>query len=705
MHHMLVPSGSRPLPRMSNDRPSSSTNDTLPSTHTTYPNPQFPTTQTTSATPINARGTHADPRSMHSHVQNSASRAFIPPPALALVIGTLDNTVRGRLSTFEESLKSHVDLQKRINTSFISEMNTKMAEEQAAISRKLDDFAHIYQQNPGQLMHIVRSNLSTWQETMVDHVKDAIKGIGEDVMKNVEAQIDEKKLRTYFSAAGHLAIKPEGKAAEQRHAIESTMKEVQMSNLSLHSRLDSFDARMQSIEDILATVASHIANSTPTAAQPSADTPPTCDASPITNPQPPKSPISTDLPVSIVTHEILTSSFASLQSKFTEYLSHAEDMMARLAKTTNIAREESYAGKEELANMIDTSHDIQTAQMENLREEVSAVKAAIGVDTFVTPTVQWESSRSSEFSTMNTSENYFSQKFLGLAERLLSLEADHQELMQHYKNTTSILRESADASLEDKGMTTYPRLINIFVYFGAFEKQVSEYLTLSLYSDIPTLDTDTIGAGKGVIFDSTVPQATHLDAQHEEPLQRKSRSISIEPLSRNVYSSRSRPPTSSKPTKALSPAWGPKVSRTEGRLTSFPRKSAHPSNAGIGESSADELQTEAPNVHSSESEALPASPSSSRSQSTCKHSPLMSDSGDDYVPSTEKKSKRMYPELVCTRLSSGKQPKFVVNLNSHVARKLCPDLKAAREEEDCNSRAPQRPRAGIAWVGNAKACR
>lgn len=157
-----------------------------------------------------------------------------------------------------------------------------------------------------------------------------------------------------------------------------------------------------------------------------------------------------------------------------------------------------------------------------------------------------------------------------------------------------------------------------------FERQVSEYLTLSLYSDIPTLDTDTIGADKGVIFDSTVP---------------------------------------------------------------------HPSNAGIGESSADELQTDAPNVHSSESEALPASPSSSRSQSACKHSPLMSDSGDDYVPSTEKKSKRMYPELVCTRLSSGKQPKFVVNLNSHVARKLCPNLKAAREEEDCNSRAPQQPRA------------
>lgn len=81
-------------------------------------------------------------------------------------------------------------------------------------------------------------------------------------------------------------------------------------------------------------------------------------------------------------------------------------------------------------------------------------------------------------------------------------------------------------------------------------------------------------------------------------------------------------------------------------------------------------------------ESLPGSPSSSRAVAEPEVSTLSSDSDDDEVPLSKKRRKRQYAEFVCPRPSCRKRFDHVVNLNNHVGRQLCPDLKAAKGKKE-----------------------
>lgn len=80
--------------------------------------------------------------------------------------------------------------------------------------------------------------------------------------------------------------------------------------------------------------------------------------------------------------------------------------------------------------------------------------------------------------------------------------------------------------------------------------------------------------------------------------------------------------------------------------------------------------------------SLPSSSSSIRAVAEPEVSTLSSDSDDDEVPLSKKRRKRQYAELVCPRPSCRKRFDHVVNLNNHVGRQLCPDLKAAKGKKE-----------------------
>lgn len=333
-----------------------------------------------------------------------------------MVTGAFDNVVKGRLSAFEAWMKDCVENQRRANASFVNEVNTKLAEEQTSVSKKLDDQVQNYRQKHGELMQILQLNLSAWQETLVDQLKVAMV-IGDEAVKKRELKTNDKL---------------EQRSLEQRNPIDVIAKEVQMSKLEMQSRLDSLDARMKSIADILCSTASSLAASKSTTSRPAATAPPTSGGTAsMAVTTSPTTPSSVVVRTSIVPPELLASTFASFQTKLNECMSQSEALMARLAEKTDITREEAHVGMKELANMVDMSHDLQTEQMALLHKEISALKAAVGVHSPVTPTAKGELTRSSELLVSETSETSPSPDIPSLAERVQILEAKHQKLMQH----------------------------------------------------------------------------------------------------------------------------------------------------------------------------------------------------------------------------------------------------------------------------------
>lgn len=421
-----------------------------------------------------------------------------------MVTGAFDNVVRGRLSAFEVWMKDCVENQRRANASFVNEVNTKLAEEQSTVSKKLDDHAQNYRQKHGELMQILQLNLSAWQETLVDQLKAAMV-IGDEAVKKRELKTNDKL---------------EQRSLEQRNAIEVIAKEIQMSKLEMQSRIDSLDARMKSIADILCSTASSLAASKSTTSRPAATAPPTSGGTAsmavTTSPTTPSSDV---VRTSIVPPELLASSFTLFQTKLNECMLQSEALMARLAEKTDITREEAHVGMKELANMVDVSHDLQTEQMALLHEEISALKAAVGVHS-PAPTAKGELTRSSKFLVSETSETSPSPDIPSLAERVQVLEAKHQKLMQHLSNSfgpgTSYERfinyvlpcildqtlpltaslpsdEPASAFQTHKGTIIYSLSVHSSAYAHS-ELCVRQYLTLFLYQDDVTANENIMGS-------------------------------------------------------------------------------------------------------------------------------------------------------------------------------------------------------------------
>lgn len=502
---MAGASSLQPSHHMSIHRQRSSTNGLpLPSSVSTT-SPVSATTEMPAA-PTYGWGSRGGSEHFHPHTQKPQSRSNLSlEELLNVVTEAFDNVVRGRLSAFEVWMKDCVENQRRANASFVNEVNTKLAEEQSTVSKKLDDHAQNYRQKHGELMQILQLNLSAWQETLVDQLKAAMV-IGDEAVKKRELKTNDKL---------------EQRSLEQRNAIEVIGKEVQMSKLEMQSRIDSLDARMKSIADILCSTASSLAASKSTTSRPAATAPPTSGGTAsMAVTTSPTTPSSVVVRTSIVPPELLASSFTSFQTKLNECMSHAEAMIARLAEKTDITREEAHVGMKELANMVDVSHDLQTEQMALLHEEISALKAAVGVHSPATPTAKGELTRSSELLVSETSETSLSPDTPSLAERVQILEAKHQKLMQHLSNsfgpgksyerfincvlpcildqtlplTASLPSDDpASAFQTHKGTIIYSLSVHSCAYAHS-ELCVRQYLTLFLYQDDVTANVNIMGS-------------------------------------------------------------------------------------------------------------------------------------------------------------------------------------------------------------------
>lgn len=287
------------------------------------------------------------------------------------MVGVHDKIV-GQISAFQSSLRSYMDTQRRTNSLFLDEVNAKLLETQTAVAKQLEEHAYDQARSREEVMENVNAKLDSWHRQIVKYT--IMEGL-EGALKIVKLKIDEENLLEQIGAVGRLTTSFEGKSMEQNRVMESIAREAQSANHSIQSQLCSLTARMKAIEEkisvsILKTAESALSTASPAS---SSATPPSTSASATL------SHITTDSPGSFVTPELLASSLDSLQANFTERLSRGEEMLVRLAKTTNAARDETYTVFENFAGMLEKSHELQTAQMELVQSEVRALKVTMGM--------------------------------------------------------------------------------------------------------------------------------------------------------------------------------------------------------------------------------------------------------------------------------------------------------------------------------------
>lgn len=264
-----------------------------------------------------------------------------------------------------------MDTQRRTNSLFLDEVNAKLLETQTAVAKQLEEHAYDQARSREEVMENVNAKLDSWHRQIVKYT--IMEGL-EGALKTVKLKIDEENLLEQIGAVGRLTTSFEGKSMEQNRVI-SIAREAQSANHSIQSQLCSLTARMKAIEEkisvsILKTAESALSTASPAS---SSATPPSTSASATL------SHITTDSPGSFVTPELLASSLDSLQANFTERLSRGEEMLVRLAKTTNVARDETYTVFENFAGMLEKSHELQSAQMELVQSEVRALKVTMGM--------------------------------------------------------------------------------------------------------------------------------------------------------------------------------------------------------------------------------------------------------------------------------------------------------------------------------------
>lgn len=177
-----------------------------------------------------------------------------------------DDCKREWLRRFESSLKHpglDNDSQTRANGSFVNKVNTNLVGLQTAIANKLrlEAFAN---GNAHQDEQCLLAKLGSWKEEILDDMKAEIKQTNEEFLEKVRLLMERSS--TCCTAAAHFSRSLEEKVIEQHVAIKSVEKEISSITLKLLNRLESLDARFQSVVNILSAAASNLAACTSSSA-------------------------------------------------------------------------------------------------------------------------------------------------------------------------------------------------------------------------------------------------------------------------------------------------------------------------------------------------------------------------------------------------------------------------------------------------------
>lgn len=175
-----------------------------------------------------------------------------------------DDCKREWLRRFESSLK-HLDndSQTRANGSFVNKVNTNLVGLQSAIANKLrlEAFASGNEQQDEQCL---LGKLGSWKEEILDDTKAVINQTNEEFLEKVRLLMERSSI--CCTAATHFPRSLEEKVIEQHVAIKSVEKELSSITLKLLNRLESLDARFQSVVNILSAAASNLAACTSSSA-------------------------------------------------------------------------------------------------------------------------------------------------------------------------------------------------------------------------------------------------------------------------------------------------------------------------------------------------------------------------------------------------------------------------------------------------------
>lgn len=398
------------------------------------PSSHFPPTPVTPTGPSPVSGYSVPPPPpgpAHKSSGQTTTSVILSHEMVNAVVASYDKNVQTRLSALESTLRGSIQLQARTNTAAIDTLNAKLAEDRTLIAKKLDDLVLDGEEKRAMAMQNLNTSLGLWQAMMADTAKAAIKeAVGEAA--KIMPRIDEKKVLDHVSALGRLTITLDERASTHRNAIASEIHLLHSTQSQIQSQVDLIDARTKSIEKILTSAISSLASASSTLSFPVASPVPHATSSALSiTPTPRHSFSSAGVTVSIATPELLTSSASLLREHITECTSQTQETLAQFAKTINVARDEDHEVRMNLAKMLDNSHALQTAQMDTLLDEISSLKATVGV---VTCNPVHTPPEESTVNTESTTEASTSHTPISLAERMRAIEENQQVLMQYLKN-------------------------------------------------------------------------------------------------------------------------------------------------------------------------------------------------------------------------------------------------------------------------------
>lgn len=401
------------------------------------PSSHFPPTPVTPTGPSPVPGSSVPPPPpgpAHYSSGQTTTSVILTHEIVNAVVASYDKNVQTRLSALESSMRGSIQHQACTNTTAIDTLNAKLAEDRTLIAKKLDDLVLDGEEKRALAMQNLNTSLGLWQTMMADTAKAAIKeAVGEAA--KIMPRIDEKKVLDHVSALGRLTITLDERASMHRNAIASEINLLHSTQSQIQSQVDLIDARTKSIEKILTSAISSLASASSPLPFPVASPVSHATSSALSiSPTPRHSFSSAGVTVSIATPELLASSANLVREHITECTSQTQETLAQFAKTINVARDEDHEVRSNLAKMLDNSHALQTAQMDKLLDEISFLKATIGVlDPVHTPSE--ESTVNTESMIGGTTEVCTSHTPITLAERMRAIEENQQVLLQYLKNT------------------------------------------------------------------------------------------------------------------------------------------------------------------------------------------------------------------------------------------------------------------------------
>lgn len=401
------------------------------------PSSHFPPTPVTPTGPSPVSGYSVPappPGTAHNPSGQTTTSVILSHEIVNAVVASYDKNVQARLSALESSMRGSIQHQVRTNLAAIDTLNAKLAEDKTLIAKKLDDLVLDGEEKRALAMQNLNTSLGLWQTMMADTVKAAIKEAVGEAAKNMP-RIDEKKVLDHVSALGRLTITLDEKASTHRNAIASEINLLHSTQSQMQSQVDSIEARTKVIEKTLTSAISSLASTSSTLPF-TVDSPvPHATSSALTiTPNLRQSISSAGVTMSIATPELLTSSANMLREHITERTSQTQETLTQFAKTINVARDEDHEVRMDLARMLENLHALQTVQMNALRDEISSLKASVGVVDLV-HTAPELSPVNAESAIVDTTEVSTSHTPISLAERMRTIEENQQVLLQYLKNT------------------------------------------------------------------------------------------------------------------------------------------------------------------------------------------------------------------------------------------------------------------------------